>query len=268
MSAPTLAKPTRRTREPAVVKPGQSTTARTRVRVQWLALGAALTVLAGTLVAWSLTRAADRVQVVSVARPVAAGDIIEADDLTTAAVAFDGVVQGLVPAASIDRVVGQVATIDLGAGVLLNIGMWAHDGDIAPDERTVGAVLRAGRFPNGLAHGSTALAIGVAPPTATATPTATAPPTAPPTATATATAPPTVTLTEGPFGGGTPVRVLDVDVAEDGALHVTLAVPADQAAAVASLSATLDLVLVGVPSGAAETAPATTPATTEIGGGS
>ncbi len=236
MSAPTVAKPTRRAHEPAVVKPGQSTKARTRVRVQWLALGAALTVLAGTLVAWSLTRAADRVQVVSVARPVAAGDIIEAGDLTTAAVAFDGVVQGLVPAASIDRVVGQVATIDLGAGVLLSIGMWARDGDIAPDERTVGAVLRAGRFPTGLAHGSTALAIGVATPTATAD----------------------------PNDQGTAVRVLDVDVAEDGSLHVTLAVPADHAAAVASLSATLELVLVGVPSVTAETTPVSAPASTPV----
>jgi hypothetical protein len=191
-------------------------------------LGAALTVLAGTLVAWGLTRAADRVQVVSVARPISAGDIIEADDLTTAAVAFDGAVEGLVPAASLDRVVGQVATIDLGAGMLLNTGMWAHDAAVAPDERTVGAVLRAGRFPSGLAHGSAALAIGV-------------PATGVPATGVTATV------------DGTPVRVLDAEVTPDGALHVTLAVPAALAAGVASLAAIDELVLVGIPAAATVT---------------
>src|SRR5687768_9577421 len=142
-AAPARTKPLR---EPAVVTPGRNTKVRSRVRAQWLVLAAALTVLAGMLVAWALAQAADRVHVVSVARPVAAGTVIQAADLRTTAIAFDGDVQGLAPAASLDALVGRVAAVDLGAGSLLSVGMWADDTGLAEHERTVGAVLDAGRF--------------------------------------------------------------------------------------------------------------------------
>lgn len=189
--------------------------ARSRVRTQWLALGAALVVLAGVLVAWALSSASDRVQVVQLAQAVHVGEPIEAADLTFASVAFDDAVQGLVPAASLDTLVGRVAAIDLHTGVLMQTGMWRDATHIAVGEESVGALLRVGRFPAGLARGDLALAAPVASLDVTVATTATA------------------------------VRVLDVEVDGDGELTVTLAVPAAQSIAVAQLAATDQLLLVG-----------------------
>jgi hypothetical protein len=216
MTSTTTLPPVARTlREPAVVTPGRNTTARTRARAQWLVLAAALTVLAGMMVAWALTRAADRVGVVSLVRPIAAGAIIELDDLTTTQIAFEGDVQGLVPAGSVDAIVGRVATVDVPAGSLLSAGMWADSTGLAAGERTVGAVLQTGRFPIGMAQGSTAIAL--------------------PIDDAAATAP------------GVEVRVVEADMTDGGELSVTLAAPEAAAAAIAQLAATDRLVLIGMP---------------------
>ena len=200
--------------------PRRSGRLRTRVRAQWLVLAAALTVLAGVLVAWAVDRAADRVEVVSIARPVAAGSVLQADDLTLTAIAFDTPVTGLAPATSLQALVGRVATVDLEPGVLLTVGMWADGTELSAGERTVGAVLDAGRFPTGLTQGSTALAL---------------------------------TIDDGDAGGdhaddtGVLVRVLDTAAGERGSLVVTMAVPDDHAAGVARLAAGERLVLIGVP---------------------
>lgn len=189
--------------------------ARSRVRTQWLALGAALVVLAGVLVAWALSNASDRVRVVQLAQAVQVGEPIEAADLTLASVAYDDAVQGLVPAASLDTLVGRVAAIDLQTGVLMQTGMWRDATHIAVGEESVGALLKVGRFPAGLASGDVALAAPVAPLDVTVAATAIA------------------------------VRVLDVEASGDGELTVTLAVPAAQSIAVAQLAATDQLLLVG-----------------------
>ncbi len=187
---------------------------RSRVRTQWLALSAALVVLAGVLVAWALSNAADRVQVVQVAQTVQAGDVIDAADLTVAGVAFDAEVNGLVPADSLAALVGRVAAIDLQPGALLQVGMWRDAPQLAAGEEAVGALLKAGRFPTGLARGDLAIA---APVDAAAA------------------------------GITVAVRVIDVQLGADGDLSVTLAVPADQSIAVAQLAATDRLLLVGKP---------------------
>ena len=199
-------------RDPAVVASGRNTKVRSRVRSQWLVLAAALTVLAGILVAWALTRAADRVSVVSVTRPVAAGTVIQLDDLGVTAIAFDGNVQGLAPASSLDQLVGRVATIDLRPGSLLSVGMWADATGLSAGERTVGAVLDAGRFPVGLAQGSSAIALSI----------------------------------DGEAAGVT-VRVIDADSTDSGELRITLAVPQADAAHIAQLAATDQLVMIGLP---------------------
>ena len=204
------AAPERRT--PAVVQHGRDPGARRRVRTQWLVLAAALTVLAGAVVAWALGRAADRVDVVSVARPVAAGTVITRDDLTVTAIAFDGPVTGLVPVSAIDELVGRTATIDLTPGTLVSAGMWADGTELSPGERTVGAVLAPGRFPSGLAAGAQALGL--------------------------ATDDDAVQIA---------VRVLDADRADDGDLELTLAVADTEAATVAHLAATGTLVVIGLP---------------------
>ena len=188
------------------------TRVRSRVRTQWLALGAALVVLASVLVGWALTQAADRVQVVQIAQSVHAGDVIAATDLAVADVAFDGQVQGLVPIASLNSLVGRVATIDLQPGMLMQVGMWSDAPELASGEEAVGALLAAGRYPVGLARGDLA--------------------TAAPIDSANATNP-------------TIVRVIAVQTESNGDLLVTLAVAHADSVAVAQLAATDQLLLVG-----------------------
>jgi len=190
----------------------KQTRVRSKVRTQWLALGAALVVLAGVLVAWALTRAADRVQVVQVARTVKSGDVIQLDDLTLTGVAYDGAVQGLVPEESLEALVGRVAAVDLPSGSLVQAGMWRDAPTLAAGEQAVGALLKVGRFPAGLARGDTAIAASID---------------------ATSEAPPI------------PVRVITAEFDADGAFAVTLAVPADSAVLVAQLAANEQLLLVG-----------------------
>ena len=185
---------------------------RSKVRTQWLALGGALVVLAGVLVAWALTRAADRVQVVQFTHEMKAGDIIQADDLTLTGVAYDGAVQGLVPEASLDALLGRVATVDLPAGSLAQAGMWSDAPTLSAGEEAVGALLKVGHFPAGLARGDIAIAAPVDPTSETAPIT---------------------------------VRVIDAEFDADGAFAVTLAVPADSAVVVAQLAANEQLLLVG-----------------------
>ena len=241
MSAPTLDRPPSRPRtgEPVPVRRGPDPRLRSRVRVQWLALAAALVVLAGTLVAWALGRAADRVTVVAVARPVPAGDVIDAGDLTTAEVAIDASVTGLVPTSSLDAVIGRVAAVDLGAGALLTVGMWSDPTGLGAGERSVGAVLSPGRFPSGLGHGSTAAAIEVRAGTTTRTTDG---------ADTDANADDDTTADAAtPIDGSVIVRILDVTTTDAGDLSVTLAVPTGDADAVATWAATGSLALIGMP---------------------
>jgi len=233
MTAPTLpARPTLPPSnpvraQPVAVMPGPNTAARARVRTQWLLLAAALTVLAGTLVAWALSQAAARVDVVSIARPVPAGAVIDAADLSVTAIAFDEQVTGLVPAASRERLVGRTAAIALEPGMLLSTGMWADGSQLGDGERTVGALLAPGRFPAGTEPGTSALAIGVNAGASGPSPEAVAPMT---------------------------VRVLDATLTDHGELQVTLAASDADAIVIARLAATDMLVLVGLPADAATAA--------------
>lgn len=231
MTAPTLpARPTlppsntTRTR-PVPVVPGPNAAARARVRTQWLVLAAALTVLAGTLVAWALARAAARVDVISIARPVPAGAVIDESDLAITAVAFDERVTGLVPAGSRGQLIGRTAAIALEPGTLLTVGMWADGGGLGMGERTVGALLEPGRFPSGTEAGTRALAVAVSAASG-AVPEAVAP---------------------------MPVRILDASLTDHGELQVTLAAADADAVVIARLAATDMLVLVGLPVGTATT---------------
>lgn len=207
---------------------------RARVHTQWLALGAAFVVLAGVLVAWGLSQASDRIAVAQLAADVKAGDVFEQSDFTVAEVAYDGVVQGLVPERSIEALVGRVVAIDATAGQLVQVGMWRDSPALADGEDSVGAVLEAGRFPAGLAVGDTAIAASLAAP-ADVLAGATSP---------TSTVPGDDTSTT---PGMVVVRIVDVVPGADGTLSITLAVDAAHSVAVAQLAATDRLVLIGHP---------------------
>lgn len=242
------------------------------MRTQWTALAAALVVLAGVVVTWAVSSAGRRVQVVQVAQQVEAGTPIEAADLITAAVAFDPGVEGLVPAASLDALLGRIAAIDLQPGVLLQRGMWREGESLVEGERAVGAVLSAGRFPPGLAPGdlvigaplnglllggldnpgdSSGVGLGAGAgggsndsqedPSTGGAASGTS-------AGSSAGLSPVAADGMSPDGPGVVMmRVLDVSLLENGSVTVSLAVTAAQAVAVAQLAATDQLVIVRLP---------------------
>lgn len=209
---------------------------RGRVQTQWLALAAALVVLAGVLVAWGLSRAAERVEVVQVARQVKAGEELERADLQVTGVAYDGAVTGLVPASSLERLVGRVAAVDLQSGALVQVGMWTDEPSLLDGEDRVGAVLQPGEYPAGLGRGDVALAASIdgAAIDGAAFDDVTN----------------EATNDEGGSVGGSTgisvsVRVLDVIENSDGGIVVTLAVPVADSIDIARLAASDRLVLVG-----------------------
>lgn len=195
--------------------------ARSKVRAQWLVLAAALTVLAGVVVAWALSRAAARIDVVAAARPVAAGAEIVSDDLIVVAVAADGVT-GLVPATHRNELVGRVAAVSVEAGSLVVASMLRAGAEVRQGEHAVGALLRLGRLPERLGVASTALAVSIDITDAT-------------------------TGEPVPRPAPVPVRVVTAARLDTGETSLVLAVPAADAPAVARLAATDQLVLVGVP---------------------
>ncbi|MFM7045306.1 MAG: hypothetical protein ACKOYG_07120 [Ilumatobacteraceae bacterium] len=247
-----------------------------RVRTQWTALAAALVVLAGVVVTWAVSSAGRRVQVVQVAQQVEAGTPIEVADLITAAVAFDPGVEGLVPAASLDALLGRIAAIDLEPGVLLQRGMWRDGETLLDGERAVGAVLSAGRYPPGLAPGDLVVgaplggllvagldgsasstidggAAGSGSATSSTSSTGSAAGSAAGLAagsTASAAGGSSNGTADGQpadESGGVLMRVLDATLLDNGSLTLSLAVDAAQAVAVAQLAATDQLVVVRLP---------------------
>lgn len=185
---------------------------RSQVRTQWMAFGGALVVMAGVLVAWALSSAADRVQVVRVVQEVPAGQPIPLEALAVTGVAYDAGVDGLVPSASLADLAGRIAAIDLQPGVLVQAGMWRDAPALLEGEQRVGVVLRPGRLPGDLGQGDTAVAAAIDP--------------------------------ADPFVPAR-VRVLDAVPATDGTTSLTLAVGSDDAVGVARLAANDLLVLVG-----------------------
>jgi hypothetical protein len=254
-----------------------------RVRTQWMAMAAALVVLAGIVVTWAVSSAGRRVQVVQVAQEVAAGTPIEAADLVTAAVAFEPGVEGLVPAASLDALLGRIAAIDLAPGVLLQRGMWRDGETLAEGERAVGAVLSAGRFPPGLAPGDLVIGApldglfmdgldalggsagaGLGGGTSSGSGDSAAGGSTGNAASGTSAGSSSDAMSDSADGvsldgsGGILMRVLDVTLLENGSVTVSLAVVAAQAVAVAQLAATDQLVIVRLPA-ADDTTTATGP---------
>ncbi|MBC9718010.1 flagellar biosynthesis protein FlgA [Streptomyces sp. TRM66268-LWL] len=83
-----------------------------------MALSLAGMLAIGALVAWLLGTAGERVPVLSVARPVAAGQVIEAADLRVVRLGIDDASQ-VVPAEKRGAVVGHRAVVPLAASTLL-----------------------------------------------------------------------------------------------------------------------------------------------------
>ena len=117
--------------------------------------------------------AGDRIDVLSVRRDVAAGQVITAADLGSVSISTD---TGLAVVASTDRaaMVGRVAAVELVAGSLIVPGQ-LRDGPVVEDgTMLVGAVLAPGQYPVDLREGDQVLIVEAPSAAAAATPTAAA----------------------------------------------------------------------------------------------
>lgn len=127
--APPLLAPPRRRQRPAI----------------W---GLALTLVAGggALAAITVTAAGDRVAVLTIVRPVPAGDAITAADLGVARIAPD---PQLHPVSERDKasVLGQLAAVDLRPGGLLTRSQLTTVGIPGPGQALVGISLKPGQLP-------------------------------------------------------------------------------------------------------------------------
>jgi hypothetical protein len=93
------------------------------------------------------------VQVLAVARPVAAGQAITAADLTTVSAAEDPNVR-LVTAAKEDEVVGRSAAVPLLPGTLLTPALVGESAFPPAGKVSASVALKPGQFPAGLSRGA------------------------------------------------------------------------------------------------------------------
>ncbi len=124
---------------PRLVAPGR------RRPAVW-GLGLALVMAGGAVAAATTMAAGDRAAVLSVVRPVDAGTVIEARDLGEARVAPDPMLDPI-PADQRDRVLGQVAGVDLRPGTLLTPSQLEERAIPGADQALVGVALDPGRLP-------------------------------------------------------------------------------------------------------------------------
>jgi hypothetical protein len=110
----------------------------------------------------------DRVAVLSVARPVPAGDTITSADLRTVKAA-DASRLGLVRVSDTDRVVGRQAAVPLVAGMLLTAGLVGDTAFPPAGEMAASVSVKPGQFPTALAAGAHVAVFLVSPSTTGAT---------------------------------------------------------------------------------------------------
>ncbi|GAA0490782.1 hypothetical protein Ade02nite_23500 [Paractinoplanes deccanensis] len=118
-----------------------------------MALGSLLVVVCVLGYAWGAVRLGDRIQVLAVARPVAAGQVIAVADLTQVSAADDpGVL--LIPVAQAEEVIGRTAVVPLLAGTLLTPSLIGDAAFPPPGKVTASLALKPGQYPQGLTNGA------------------------------------------------------------------------------------------------------------------
>lgn len=133
--------------------------ARNRARITGGVLLLAVSALAAALIYGDL---GDRRAVLAVARPVAAGSVVEAGDLTEVRVAAEPGVS-IVAAAERSGVVGRTAKVALVPGSLLAVGQTVRGAGLPPGTTLVGATLKPGQFPVGLRPGDRIIVVVMPP---------------------------------------------------------------------------------------------------------
>ncbi|MEV0523992.1 SAF domain-containing protein [Streptomyces sp. NPDC050439] len=127
--------------------------ARRRWRPGLIALGVAGAVACAGGAAWMVSNAGERQPVLSVVRPVAAGEVIEPTDVGVVRLGVDDAKQ-VVPVRRLETVVGRRAVVPLMAGQLLAPGLVGGRADFPPEGRALAVVgVEPGMLPAGLASG-------------------------------------------------------------------------------------------------------------------
>ena len=131
---------------------------------QWspkaLAAAVLLVLLGGLVVMVALPRYAERRDVLVMARPVKAGQVLVAQDLTTAKVAA-GPDVSTIAADQASTAVGKITRADLAAGVALAPSLVAEDTGFDAGQALVGLALKTGQVPSaGIQVGQSVTIVG------------------------------------------------------------------------------------------------------------
>ncbi|HMK63069.1 MAG TPA: SAF domain-containing protein [Acidimicrobiales bacterium] len=207
----------------------QLTPGRAPRRRNWPRVGAAvaLAVFCGALFVLLYASAGARHPYLAVALPVAAGNTITAADLTTARVQSDAALSPI-PASEAEAVVGRHAAVALVPGTLLTPADLAAGPVLGADEASVGLDLKPGEVPGDLVPGANVVVIDTSSSGQTSSPV------------------PDVLVSQAPV-----LSVVQPTAnSADGDTQVTLAVPADLAADVATAASGGDVAIAGLGSGA------------------
>lgn len=146
----TPAGPVSRSTEPAPKQPGRRPAARRNTGR--IALGLVVLVLSVLGAVTLFSSAADRTVVIGVARDVSPGAVVTETDLREVSISAGSGLR-VVPAERAADVVGRTAPTGLTAGSLLNPHQLSDGPALAEGTVLVGAVLKGGQFPVGLAIG-------------------------------------------------------------------------------------------------------------------
>lgn len=126
---------------------------RRRRRLPFVALGGLLVIVCVLAYAYGAAQLGNRVQVLAVARPVAAGQAITAADLKQVSAARDPGVR-LVPASQAVEVVGRTAVVPLVPGTILTPELLGDAAFPPGGQVTASVALKPGQYPQGLAPGA------------------------------------------------------------------------------------------------------------------
>ncbi len=129
-----------------------------RRRLPLTAVAVIVSVLGAVVFAGLLASTNDRTRALAIARPVAAGERIEAVDLAVAEVSASDALRP-VPAAERASIVGRRAAAGLVPGTLLAADAVASGPVLDPGTATVGLSLKPGRFPLGIDKGHRVLLV-------------------------------------------------------------------------------------------------------------
>ncbi|MCI0689269.1 MAG: SAF domain-containing protein [Sporichthyaceae bacterium] len=154
---------TRRPARPARSGAAPRLPARPRRRVPHLLVGVLLVTVCALAVALVVLRAGGRSAVLVMARSVAAGQVVAAEDLRVAHVAA-GPDLGVVPANGAAQVVGRTAAIPLAEGSLLSPAQLGPATFPADGQAMIGLALSDGQYPPGLATGARVVVVLTAEP--------------------------------------------------------------------------------------------------------